>query len=250
VSLTAAGEALLREAIEILDHEQRTKLIVQRAAEGKTGRLRIGYLSAACLTFLPELVHDFSEKHPEVQISLIDLTAQEQIDAFDAGRLDVSLSRTLPPAHSKGFTSEVIFVDEMAAFITSTHPLAKKGHVSLIDLKDESFVIFKRSGASGLFDQIIIACRSVGFSPHISIQPNTMQTVLTEVASGLGVSLAPSSIRNLNMTGCICLPIKDKTAPLRFELHRRSTIDQPAVEAFTELVMNQRQSIENHMALN
>lgn len=250
VSLTAAGEALFREAIEIIDHEVRAKAIVQRASNGQTGRIRIGCLCAACLTFLPDLMQRFGKEFPEVHVSIIDMTAKEQIEAFNAGQLDICLSRPFPAAHKKGVSSDLIYTDELAAFITSTHPLAKKEYISLIDLKPESIVIFKRSHAAGLFDKIITSCRTTGFSPHITSQPASMQMVLTEVASGLGLSIAPSCIRNLNMTGCVCLPIKEKVDPIRLEIHRKSSADQPAVTAFVNLVATHQQQIQDLMTLN
>lgn len=249
VSLTTAGEALLVEALEILDKASRTELIVRRASEGKTGRLRIGYLSGATLTFLPKLIRNYVERYPDIQIQLADMTALEQIEAFEANQIDISLSRPLPPEYSKRYSSDLIYDDELAAFLPSSHPLANRSSISLRELKAESFVIFQRSHATGLFDQIIIACKKSGFSPQIVIQPGTMQTVLTEVASELGVSLAPGCIRNLNMTGCVCIPIRESLNPIPLQLHRITAPESPTVKAFVSLALNSRKVIVDQMAL-
>lgn len=93
VRITAAGEILLREAQQILEHEARARKLVQRAGQGQVGRLRIGFIGAASQPFLPGLLRRFAQARPEVQVSLMEMTAQDQSAALQAGQLDISLSR-------------------------------------------------------------------------------------------------------------------------------------------------------------
>ena len=57
VKLTAAGQAFLGEAKDILNRVERSRVEARRAAQGETGTLSIGYVGAASSLFLPELIH-------------------------------------------------------------------------------------------------------------------------------------------------------------------------------------------------
>lgn len=143
----------------------------------------------------------YSRRYPEVQISLQEMTVRQQIEAFSAGHLDVGFSRPLPKAENKGFFVEEIYVDSLIAVIPETHSLAKSKSLRLRQLQAEPFVLFNRREEIGLFDQIISSCQREKFAPEISSQPVNMQTVLTEVTAGLGVSVIPGCVRKMYTKG-------------------------------------------------
>jgi DNA-binding transcriptional LysR family regulator len=55
VKLTTAGHAFLREAKDILNRVEQSRMVARRAARGETATLSIGCFSAASSLFLPEL---------------------------------------------------------------------------------------------------------------------------------------------------------------------------------------------------
>ncbi|QUS36263.1 LysR family transcriptional regulator [Falsirhodobacter algicola] len=247
VRITIAGEILLREATEILAHEERARHLVQRAGEGRLGQLRIGFLSSAAQKFLPSLVRKFAQAYPQVQVSLSEMTAAEQIDALQAGQLDVALSRPLPSSAPDYLESLNIYSDHVVAFFPKGSIFESKPRVSLRDMSTCSFVLFKREGAPDLFDQVVSACLDAGFSPKIVAQANSMQAVLTSVGSGLGVTLAPACIRHLDTNGCVsCIPIEEK-ASIPLQLHFHGSRSEAATQAFVALVTEERKAIRATM---
>ncbi|MBU2961840.1 LysR family transcriptional regulator [Citreicella sp. C3M06] len=243
VRITTAGEILLREASEILAHEERARHLVQRAGEGRLGQLRIGFLSSAAQGFLPSLVRNFTKTHPQVQVSLAEMTAAEQIEALEAGQLDVALSRPLPASAPDYLESLNIYSDRLVAFLPEGSALVSRPCVSLSALSSCSFVLFKREGAPDLFDQVVSACLRAGFSPKIVAQANSMQAVLTAVGSGLGVSLAPACIRHLDTDGCVSCFLTEETAPIPLQLHYLGSRSEATTQAFVALVKEERKAI-------
>lgn len=248
VKVTAAGEILLREATEILAHEARARALVQQAAKGHVGRLRIGYISTACLTFMPDLIRNYAQSYPQVQIVLHDMSPQQQLEAFAAGLLDIGISRPLPHSERKGYVVEQVYMDTLVAVLPTGHPLATAASIRLRDLETESFVLFKRSEAVSLFDQIISTCEREGIAPHISNQPESMQMLLTEVAAGLGVAVVPGCVRHLHTNGCVFVPISRQKPSIPTELHYRAEPAEPAIELFVAQTMQARQNIKKLMA--
>jgi DNA-binding transcriptional LysR family regulator len=77
VRLTAAGQAFLREAKEILNRVEQSRVEARRAAQGETGSLSIGCFAGSSFLFLPELIHAYRTRHPAVRIHLHDETISE-----------------------------------------------------------------------------------------------------------------------------------------------------------------------------
>lgn len=247
VSITAAGESLLRDARDIVAREEAAKDQAGRAARGETGKLRIGYLGGACLSFLPALVRSYRRAFPDVHVSLHEMTVQQQLDAFENEEIDVGFSRPLPANARNGFAAEVIYTDSLMAVLPDVHALAQSQEIRLKELAHDTFILFSRTEASGLFDQVISACGREKFTPSVASQPNSMQTVLTEVAAGLGVSIAPGCIRQLNTNGCTFLPIRKQKPSIPTELHRRSDAPSPTAEAFAAITLKNREHIRKQM---
>ena len=47
------------------------------------------------------------------------------------------------------------------------HPLTQKKKISLSNLSEENFVLYRRSSGQGLYDNILYSCYQAGFSPRI-----------------------------------------------------------------------------------
>ena len=103
VRLTAAGETFRREALDILRRNQEAVRLTKRASLGEIGQLRIGFFGAAMAAFLPGLVQEYYRRFPDVDLTLREMTSQQQLEAFDEGQLDVGFSRPLPAERSKEF---------------------------------------------------------------------------------------------------------------------------------------------------
>jgi len=235
VKITAAGQMLLGDAHDILNREKKAREQTRRAAQGKTGTIRIGYLAPACLSFIPMLIRKYSALYPEVQVSLHDMTVKEQLAAFAAGRIDVGFSRPLQEADKPTFDTLEIYTDTLTAVLPESHSLAGAKSIRLGQLSAEPFVLFRRDEAVGLFDRIIGECHGEDFSPGITSQPRAMQTVLTEVASGLGVSIVPGCTQRLYSEGCVFVPIQQQKPSIPLELHSLTHQPYPTVSAFIDV---------------
>src|SRR5262249_18758757 len=158
-----------------------------RAGRGEIGALGIGFFGAASAPILPPLVRSYRRKFPDVQLHLYELNPDEQLAAFDDGRIDLGFSRKLPPDRRAEFEEEVVYTDELGIALPAAYPLARQKVVRLKALAGEPFVQFHRKGVRSLFDEAIAVCRRAGFSPRIVNEPDFMATLMTLVESGLGV---------------------------------------------------------------
>jgi DNA-binding transcriptional LysR family regulator len=198
--VTPEGEIFYAEAIRTLAQAELAVNTAKRAAKGEIGRLSIGFLWPATYTFLPELVRTFKAQYPGVKLTLQELIPLQQEVAFDKGLIDIGFTRTLTAEQSKTLSSRHLYYDPMMAVLPASRQVKTK-RVRISDLANESFVLFHREGAPGLFDTITGMCNDAGFSPKVENASNMMQTVLSLVEAEEGVSIVPACVRNLRSDG-------------------------------------------------
>jgi len=198
--VTAEGEIFYADAVRILQQAETAILTAKRAAQGKIGKLSIGFIGSATLSFLPDLIRRYKLEYPNVKLSLHDLYPVELDKACDRGEIDIAITRTLSVERSKNRQSRVLLRDPLVAVFPRSRKVKSK-KIRLADLANERFILFHRQGAPAVFDTIVGACRSQGFSPRVENEPNSMQTTLSLVEAEEGIAIVPASTSNLRSNG-------------------------------------------------
>ena len=247
VQLTAAGTVFLREAEEILRRANEAGQLARRAGRGEIGTLGIGFFGAASAPILPPLVRSYRRKFPDVQLHLYQLNPDQQLAAFDEGRIDLGFSRKLPPDRRAEFEEEVVYTDELVIALPAAHPQTRQKVVRLEALAGEAFVQFHRKGVRSVFDEVIALCRRAGFSPRIVNEPDFMATVMTFVESGLGISLVPRCVRTLNRPGVVIRRVSPKSPRIPLCIAWRKSAQNPVLTAFLEIVRAARPAIRRQL---
>ena len=161
VRLTPAGELFLARATTILREAATAVREVQRAGRGELGSLRLSF-SGTTLTYdplLPEVLRRYRAAHPEVNLTLHEQRAGQQIEDLRAGRMDagfLGLARTDTAANARGgeLAVEVLLREALFAVLPDGHPLAKRRRVTRRQLQGEALVwtgrqgVFLREGGS------------------------------------------------------------------------------------------------------
>jgi DNA-binding transcriptional LysR family regulator len=134
VRLTPAGETFRREALDILLRNQEAVRLSKRASLGEVGQLRIGFYPSTGAAVLPALVQEYHRHFPDVDLTLREMTSQQQLEAFDEGQLDVGFAWPLPAERSKEFHQELVesipsnSESSLPATMTSTLACLKAWH--------------------------------------------------------------------------------------------------------------------------
>ncbi|MEV7806533.1 LysR family transcriptional regulator [Microbispora sp. NPDC088329] len=219
VALTAAGRELLPAARRALADLADGLAAARAAGSGRTGRLRIGFAASAALTVLPGLLRAFRERYPDVRLDIREMTTAPQIAALRDKVIDVGLLREPPADHAAdhaaddaaaraGLAFRTVLTEPFVAVLPSAHPLAAPRTVRLARLADSPFVLLPRAAGPGLHDQIVGLCEAAGFTPRVVQRAVEWQTVCALVETGLGVSLAPASIRRIRLKGVAFRPVE------------------------------------------
>jgi DNA-binding transcriptional LysR family regulator len=209
--LTAAGATFLADAQDLLRRSDDAVRTAQRTQRGELGTLRLRFVQSATFEALPRLLGAFRQTYPEVVLDLESWTTLRQTEALRDGRIDVGLMRpTIPTADAvdsagagltvaehrpvvrpsgAGLASHVVAKDQLVVALPAGHRLARRKRLRLADLADEPFVFYSRPSGPAVYDTIIGFCRAAGFTPRIEQDAADVQTIVSLVAAGLGLSL-------------------------------------------------------------
>jgi DNA-binding transcriptional LysR family regulator len=247
VKLTAAGKAFLAEAQNIMHRAEGAKLTAQRASRGEIGCLRIGFLPCAAGPFIPALIRSYRKEYPNVEVQLRDLNTEQQLRAFEDGKIDIGFARPFTKERSKDFCTEVVYEDQLEIVLPVGHPLAGRSVVNLKDLADETFVEYYRRGSPALFGEIYATCRKAGFAPKAVLEFEEMSSVILAVESGLGVSLTLGFARGLLSRESVVRKIRPASSNIPLCAIWPAGLQEPVLESFLETVRARKPEIQKTM---
>ena len=235
VALTDAGRSFLADTGAILAQVRQATDNAQRVARGDRGRIRVGMINSAPFhPFVPRLIREFGQRYPEVALTLEEDITPALADAMLAGAIDVAFVRPLL-GEAPDLVIETLFDEDMVVALPEGHRLTKLRRLPLKALANESFVLFPRPVGSGLYDEILSACRRAGFGPHIGHEVRQVTSIANLVAADLGVSLVPASMQQVLSTGVVYRPIEGDAPRARMSLMRRRDDPSATVRNLVEL---------------
>ena len=91
VTLTAAGEALLRRVIQFDKDFDATRLEMAQLADRPAGSLRVAVQSSLSIVLIPELVRLYRASHPDVALELTEGFSGDLVDGLLDKRIDVAI---------------------------------------------------------------------------------------------------------------------------------------------------------------
>ena len=203
VQLTATGQALLPEVLELLARAQALPAHARAAAAGELGRLRLAFVSTMGFALLPQWVRGFRERFPQVRMELMEATGDVQLQAFARGEIDAGFMLHATGFEPAGLARCLIAREPLVIALPERHPLATAPTLRLDAVLAEPLVIFPRRIVPSLFDAIFSLYHAAGRSPQVAQEAIQMQTIVNLVSAGLGVAWVPESVRQFQRPGVV-----------------------------------------------
>jgi DNA-binding transcriptional LysR family regulator len=230
VELTDAGTVFLAAAQHILAQVQEAKRAAQRAHRGEMGRLVVGYISSSTYDLLPVMLRAYRERFPHVEVALREMTTPAQVKALEENELQVGLLRL--PISTPLVNVEVVRREPIVCVLPEGHPLAMYERIAMSQLAHEPFVLQSRQQGGGYYVQLMKLCLASGFSPNVVQEVTETHTIVGLVASGMGISLVPQSIRNLRSEGIVYRELEGTTTMTEIALAWRRDVRSAIVQNF------------------
>ncbi|HEY8359052.1 MAG TPA: LysR family transcriptional regulator [Ramlibacter sp.] len=203
VQLTAAGEALLPHAGELLARAQALPALARSAAGGETGRLRVAFVSTVGFALLPQWLRAFRAAAPQVRMELLEATGDVQLQALARGEVDAGFVLHSPGFAPAGLQHVPVAHEPLVLALPDAHPLAAAPRLLLAKVLAEPLVIFPRRILPSLHDAVFGMYHAAGREPLVAQEAIQMQTIVNLVAAGLGVAWVPASVREFRRAGVV-----------------------------------------------
>lgn len=195
VQVTPAGQVFLDRARLVLARAEDAVVAVQRAGGGMSGSLNLGFVGSATYDVLPGVLRAFRHVAPQVELSLSEMNVQSQIEALSEKRIDAGLLRL--PIKTEGLVFRTVSREPLYVALPSSHRLAKMPSVRLAALVAEPFVLYPDHPRPSWTEFVVGLCQQAGFHPIVVQRTVEIQTTLSLVAAGIGVSIVPQCIGNI-----------------------------------------------------
>ena len=190
---------MLEEAKAILVRMERASRSVREASLASSKVLRVGAIDAASSSFVPEALVTFRSRHPGIEIKFVEAMTAPLVQMLEAGKLDLALLR--PPRKPTDCAFEILRVERPIVVLSESHPLAAREYLTMQDLVGEPFVVPSKRIRPFAYDLVMAYFESVGAVPNVTIEATEKPAMMSAVAAGLGMALAPDWVSRLSFPG-------------------------------------------------
>jgi LysR family transcriptional regulator, benzoate and cis,cis-muconate-responsive activator of ben and cat genes len=217
VRLTQAGAVYLVEARAILALTAQATERAREAAAGKRGVLTIGDIGMLSVDMLSPALTRFREAFPLVDVVLKELPLPQQLAALEAGDIQVAFALPEQLRGRAGFRSVTVRQLRVGLATARGHPLAARSQVGLKDVLDQPLLCIGTPARSEHADHVRQLLATIGAANKPIQTVGTLPSLLTMLASGLGVSFLPEAITS-HWPGVRVVPFQNRVPQLDFEL--------------------------------
>lgn len=183
---TEAGRRVLPHARQVLASMNSIHAEAHSMAGLLSGRVRIGSVPSVAIAFIPRVMAEFAREYPNVEIVLLEEPSQgmqQLIEWLRSNTIDLAVLE-LP---ANGLNVVPLTEDELCAIVPASSPLARRKHLSILDLANEPFVMSRYNS-----ERLI---RSA-YAQHELVLPvrfevQDLGTLMSIVREGLGISIVP-----------------------------------------------------------
>jgi LysR family hydrogen peroxide-inducible transcriptional activator len=193
VSVTPLGEAIVRQAQQVIEQAAAIKEIAKSGKDPLSGPLKLGIIYTIGPYLLPELVRQAIERTPQMPLMLQENFTVKLLEMLRTGELDCAIMAE--PFPDAGLAVAPLYDEPFMVAVPRAHALARRKQVSSEELKRETMLLL---GTGHCFrDQVLEVCPEFArFSSDAdgirkSFEGSSLETIKHMVASGMGVTVVP-----------------------------------------------------------
>ena len=205
VALTQAGRELLAPVERVLSDVEDIQTNSRGLATHQRGSVTVAALPSIAASVLPLAIKRLNAVHPGIAVRLLELIGTRIVEAVKAGEADFGLGNYARIDREVSY--QRLWSDRMAAFVSRTHPLAKRRAASFREVVAYPLILTRRgSSVRVLVDRILERDR---LAANVVQEVSYVPTIMGLVAAGIGVGILPEREFAPSLANAIaCLPIR------------------------------------------
>jgi LysR family transcriptional regulator, hydrogen peroxide-inducible genes activator len=189
ITLTPLGEQIVHQAQRVLEEADQIKILAAQGKDQLAGPLRFGVIATVGPYILPDLVPLLNQRAPKMPLELEENLTLNLAGMLKSGKLDVIMLAL--PFDEPGIMTHALYDEPFKVLVPTGHPWQKKKLIDSRQLGSEK-VLLPHAGHC-FRQQVLDACPELSRSDTEGWQGNSLETIRQMVASGLGITVLPSS---------------------------------------------------------
>jgi len=189
ILVTPLGERIVAQAGRVLSEAARVTAIARASADPLSGPLHLGVIHTIAPYLLPGLVAELRHLTPKMPLDIEENMTTTLDQMLRSGQIDAAILAL--PYEAPGVDLIPLYEEEFKVIVPKGHPWARRRAVDIDELDGEHLLLL--SIGHCFRDQVLEACREFSRPPSSGKQGNSLETIRSMVASGIGISVMPAT---------------------------------------------------------
>ncbi len=185
--LTQAGEMVLQYSRRVIGDLSALRRSLDDLSSLQRGSLSVAVLPVLAQSLLPMALPEFHQAHPEIRVTVLEMTVDEMAKALTQGTIDVGIGCLGTSLKLRG---ELLFTEELIAVMAMDDPLAEFPSVTVAELAKRPVIV--PPPGYGTRTMILAAWTKARRAPVFSLEVGAIQSVLSAIKTGGGCAIMPA----------------------------------------------------------
>ena len=241
VKPTETGERIITQAHRVLEEADRIKHLAASEQNELAGVFKLGLIFTVAPYLLPRLILSLRKLAPDMPLMLEEHYTANLTDSLKKGELDAIV--VAEPFQEPGIITEPLYDEPFFVIVPTRHEFEELDAVSVQQLTEQQVLLLSEGNC--MRDQVLESCSKLASRQRILGLANTLQgssinTIRHMVASGLGISVLPSSALTDNDHLLFSIiPFEPPVPNRRIVLaSRRNFVRPQALQALRQAILN------------
>lgn len=187
--LTHEGQLLYDEATLILDQFDQLIQKLNNRSRSPKGSVRIGIPPVIVATVFTRLLFLLQEEYPAITFDVVEVGAQSLTQKLSKNELDFAMLIAPVQLPKESYKQQFLYQDELAVFMSDSHPLAQLETLTLADLCTTNLAILNKTYT--IHEEILSLFDKADATPDFIGEFHTWNSLLEYVNRSESVTILP-----------------------------------------------------------
>lgn len=185
---TPAGRKVIDQARVVLYQTSLIKDIVNEEEQSLKGTFRLAVLPTIAPYLLPRFFQQVSEKHPDLDIRILEMKTAPTLTALLNGEIDAAIIANQPTELQ--LQGDTLYYEQFFAYVAHTESIFKKDLIRTADVNDERLWLLDEGHC--FRDQLMRFCQMEKVKlRQAAYRLGSLETFMRMVESGNGITFIP-----------------------------------------------------------
>lgn len=211
ISVTPGGERVVAQAQRVLEEAAALRRLAGEGGDELSGPLRLGAIYTVGPYLLPHLIPVLRERAPRMPLVIEEGYTASLVRRLRNGELDIIVIAL--PFEGPSLQTCPLYAEPFVALLPASHPLIEREQLRSSDLDGEHVLLL---GEGHCFRaQVLEACPECNSTDadQAQLESSSLETIRLMVASGIGVTVLPSTAAGADRYSQRLLAIRRFVAP-------------------------------------